>query len=269
MPFSNFTHDTFEVLTLPQLSPAGAWQTELSHDRAQDLLIWISRGQGRVLVDGTHHSFCAHHVIFVPAGTLWSMQCGPHTFGSCLTLPTGVRSHILNRPVVRRIGELSEHSHISTLFEQIQREQRSQRKGWEAALASLATVLQIQIDRNLPEGHHNSPVSAARRLSRAYCARVVEFFEQSTTMAEHAEALQVTPTHLTRVCKAETGKTAATLLTERQLFSARSLLTYSDAPIQDIASQLGFGSPAYFTRFISQHTGETPSRLRKLSRLAA
>jgi AraC family transcriptional activator of pobA len=36
--------------------------------------------------------------------------------------------------------------------------------------------------------------------------------------------------------------------------------------MRDIAATLGFGSAAYFTRFITQHTGETPSRLRKQAR---
>jgi AraC family transcriptional activator of pobA len=39
--------------------------------------------------------------------------------------------------------------------------------------------------------------------------------------------------------------------------------------MRDIASLLGFGSAAYFTRFITQHTGETPSSLRKKARLSA
>ena len=85
-------------------------------------------------------------------------------------------------------------------------------------------------------------------------------------MAAHAQALDVTPTHLTRVCRAETGKTAATLLTERQLHASRNLLAATDVAVQDIARHLGFGSAAYFTRFIQQHFGQTPSALRRSAR---
>ena len=85
-------------------------------------------------------------------------------------------------------------------------------------------------------------------------------------MSDHAADLGVTPTHLTRVVKAKTGTTAAGLLTERQLYAARRMLIESDMPIQEIASQLNFSSAAYFTRFITQHSGQTPRALRKQSR---
>ncbi|MEO1365467.1 MAG: helix-turn-helix transcriptional regulator, partial [Pseudomonadota bacterium] len=81
-----------------------------------------------------------------------------------------------------------------------------------------------------------------------------------------AAALGVTPTHLSRACKASTGRTAAELLTERTLYAARISLMETTVPIQDIARHLGFGSAAYFTRFMQQHTGQTPSALRQSAR---
>ena len=81
-------------------------------------------------------------------------------------------------------------------------------------------------------------------------------------MATYAEALDVTPTHLTRAVKAATGKTAADILTERVVYEARVLLGTTDHSAQSIARHLGFGSAAYFTRFIQHHTGKPPSKLR-------
>ena len=81
-------------------------------------------------------------------------------------------------------------------------------------------------------------------------------------MAEYAAELGVTPTHLTRAVKAATGKTAADILTERVVFAARSLLAETRQPARQIARHLGFGSAAYFTRYLQQHTGASPSQLR-------
>ena len=78
----------------------------------------------------------------------------------------------------------------------------------------------------------------------------------------YSDELGVTPTHLTRALKAATGKTASDVLTERVLHAARCLLEETKQPAKDIARHLGFGSAAYFTRFIQQHTGQTPSQLR-------
>ena len=105
--------------------------------------------------------------------------------------------------------------------------------------------------------------SAATRITAAYCARITSHFHETMSMADHAEELGVTPTHLSRVCKESTGKTAADLLTERVLHEARCLLVGTTVPAQDIARHLGFGSAAYFTRFMQHHTKSTPSELRR------
>ena len=76
----------------------------------------------------------------------------------------------------------------------------------------------------------------------------------------------MTPTHLTRVCKSEIGKTASALLAERLLHASRRLLADTDVPAKDIADHLGFGSAAYFSRFVQQHTHQSPIQLRRSMR---
>ena len=57
--------------------------------------------------------------------------------------------------------------------------------------------------------------------------------------------------------------TAAELLVRRKLHAARVMLEDTDTAVQTIAAGLGFGSAAYFSRFIQHHTGRTPTALRK------
>lgn len=47
---------------------------------------------------------------------------------------------------------------------------------------------------------------------------------------------------------------------------AAHLLTSSDAPVAQIAEDLGFNSPAYFARFFHKSTGRSPSAYRRASR---
>ena len=82
-------------------------------------------------------------------------------------------------------------------------------------------------------------------------------------MADYTAALNVTPTHLTRVCRSETRGTAAALLTERILHNAHVQLMSDDQHINLTASDLGFGSSAYFTRFIQHYTGLCLTGLRR------
>src|SRR5690606_21208239 len=77
------------------------------------------------------------------------------------------------------------------------------------------------------------------------------------------QSLGVTPTHLTRCCKAACGRPASALLQDRRLFEARRLLAETRIPINHIALSLGFASAAYFTRAFQHLTGQSPSAFRR------
>ncbi|MEX0302713.1 MAG: helix-turn-helix domain-containing protein [Leisingera sp.] len=266
MPFDPNLSGEIHTAPLSRLAPDGAWQTGLAHTRREHLLIWVTRGQGRIFLNGEQRGFGPHTAISIPAGTLWSAEFPRQCLGQFLSITGPLLQPFPEMPMQRRFNSMEEQARLTTLFEAISREQMAQGPLWRRAVHSYcelaAITLRRQAEPPVPAGRQ----TAAQRLCQAYCRRVAGLQGTQASMADHAAALKVTPTHLTRVCKAQTGKTAATLLTERQLHAARTLLITSEMAVRDIASQLGFGSAAYFTRFISQHTGRTPSSIRKAVR---
>jgi AraC family transcriptional activator of pobA len=268
MPYDPSPVDEISVTPLQQLSALGSWQVSLAHHRDSHLLIWITRGQGLALLDGSRRGFSAHNALFVPAGSLFSLEAGRNCYGQVLEVPVNNPLALPRKAHHLRTSSAADQTAMTGLFEALQREQEGRPALWHRAMQAYGELAGIWLRRQIHEAEMNAGRrSAARRLSAAYCARVVEYYKTGMSMAEHAAALDVTPTHLTRVCKAETSKTAATLLTERQYHEARRMLVESDMPMRDIADTLGFGSAAYFTRFISQHSGKTPSKLRKAAKV--
>ncbi|OED47845.1 AraC family transcriptional regulator [Rhodobacteraceae bacterium (ex Bugula neritina AB1)] len=264
MPFDSETPKEFHTAPLVRLTSDGSWQTCLAHSRSHHLLIWITRGQGRLLLNGMQRGFGLHSVIFIPAGALWAADFNRQCLGQVLFMSGPLLSPFPDAPVHKRFASLQEQTGLAGHFEAISREQDAQQPHWTRAVQARCELAAVALHRHPDNTGKQSTGkhSAAQRLSRAYCQRIACPQAGHHSMAAHAAALNVTPTHLTRVCKSVTGKTAAALLTERQLHAARSLLIKSELPIRDIASRLGFGSAAYFTRFIAQHTGQTPSGLR-------
>ncbi|KIC27496.1 helix-turn-helix transcriptional regulator [Leisingera sp. ANG-M6] len=263
MPFDSDLPREFHAAPLVRLAPEGGWQTALAHSRNEHLLIWITRGQGRFFLNGEQRGFGLHSVIFVPAGALWSAEFSRQCLGQVLSMTGPLLPPFPEAPVHKRFTSLQEQTGLGGHFEAISREQAAQGQHWHRAVQAHSELAAVALQRQPDTAPRQS---AALRLCRAYCQRISGVQGCQTTMAAHAEALNVTPTHLTRVCKAAAGKTAASLLTERQLHAARTLLITSDIPIRDIAARLGFGSAAYFTRFITQHTGQPPSGLRDSAR---
>lgn len=268
MPYDPSDMADLRLVTLAQLMKAGAWQLELAHDRAEHLLIWITKGQGVALLDGARRGIGTHNALFVPARNLMAIELMRGGFGQALVIPDTANITLPQTVQHLRIRDVTSQGELTVLLEALGREQNTGRALHHSAMRAYADLTAIWLRRHLPDDPAPRH-SAARRLIKAYCVRLVRDHASGLSMAEHAEALGVTPTHLTRVCRAETGRTAAALLTERQLHAARRLLIATDVPVQDIARHLGFGSAAYFTRFIQQHTQQTPTALRRMAKSAA
>lgn len=258
-----------EITTLAQMTGPQDWRLALAHDRPQHLIIWITRGQGRLLLNGTRRGVGTHNAILIPARTLFALDLGRQGMGHVAMIPDGTDVRLPEAPRQLRLRDVAAINEITGLFEAAQREATQARPLAQDALDAHVALISVWVRRQiaLPD-HLPVAMDAAARLSAAFCASVVENHAQAMTMADHADTLGVTPTHLSRACKAATGRTAADLLTERVLYAARLALMETQAPIQDIARHLGFGSAAYFTRFVQQHTRQTPSALRQAARAA-
>ncbi len=253
------------LCTLARLARHGDWRIALAHARAHHLLIWTTAGQGRALVGGAQRGIGTHNALFVPAGSLMALQPGRRGLGLALMIPPGLGLALPERARHLRIRDTAAQNDIAGLLDALGREQADARARWQGAMAAYGALIAIWLRRQLADPDHAEvPQSAARALSRAYCAQVATGFASAASVSDHARTLGVGANHLTRTCGAETGRGAAALLNERRLHAARCLLEDTGAPVSDIARHLGFSSPALFARFVRRHTGKPPSALRKL-----
>ncbi len=257
------TLPALQVGTLAGLSPLGAWQIALAHDRPHHLLIWITRGQGRALLGGTRRGFGTHNALFIPAGDLMALEIGRQGAGLVLTMPSDTGLALPAQPRQLRIRNLGPQTEIAVLLDQLTREQSEARPRFHDAMAALAELVAIWLRRQLGDPDNADPEPAgASRLSRAYCARVAAEYRRGDRVADHAAALGVSTGHLTRTVQGQTGRGAAGLLAERRAHAARTLLASTDAPVANIARHLGFNDAAGFARFIRRQAGAPPSALR-------
>ena len=83
------------------------------------------------------------------------------------------------------------------------------------------------------------------------------------SIEDMAGKLHVTPRYLSDALKVETGKTAKEWIHIELIDSAKNLLLASDKTVAEIAYQLGFEYPNYFTRLFKNKAGMTPTEYRK------
>lgn len=89
-------------------------------------------------------------------------------------------------------------------------------------------------------------------------------FKQNLTIAEYASQLHVSPNHLNKRVKSETGKTTSELIKEVTILEAKVLLLQTKMTVKQISSELGFNDDSYFSRLFKNETNYTPSNYRKM-----
>lgn len=251
------------VVPIPRLATGGRWRVEAMRSLSEPMLLWFTRGQGRITIAGVTRGYGAHNAIFIPAGVMHGFDVGNQTYGSAVFF--GKCTHSLpTEPQHLRIRETAPQGELSVLIDHIQRELASSKPGNERAADNYLGLLSVWLERQaeIAATDVRKP-DAALRLARRYSALIEQDFRSGKTVAHFAQELGVTTTHLTRVCNQTCGRSASDLLHDRVIFEARKLLTETREPIGKVATSLGFASAAYFTRAFHHRTGKTPSAFRR------
>ncbi len=98
---------------------------------------------------------------------------------------------------------------------------------------------------------------------REFSQLVEKNYRQKHAVADYADLLNLTPKALTKKLQKITNVSPSIVIQERVLLEAKRELIYSNKSIKEIAFGLGFSDPAYFSRFFTKHTTESPLSFRE------
>lgn len=258
------TPGTPRILAIQRLAQGGRWRVEAMRALSEPCLLWFTRGQGRITVGGVTRGYGTHNAVFIPEGVMHGFEVGPQTHGLALFFGRGSDVTLPEAPQHLRVRDNPSQSELSAILEAVSRELESDRPGSERAARHHLGLLGVWLERQcatIPEEAQRR--DAAQRLVAGYSALLERGFRSGAGIAEFAAELGVTPTHLTRACRATCGRAASDLLQDRRLYEARRLLAETRLPVKDISDALGFTSANYFTRAFHAKTGKTPSQFRR------
>ena len=95
---------------------------------------------------------------------------------------------------------------------------------------------------------------------------IEENFTKEKNVSPYAEMLNMNPSCLNELTKRTTGITVGELIRNRVIDETKKLLYSSSMSGKEIAYELGFDDPAYFSRFFKKYTGTTLKEFRDVSR---
>jgi two-component system response regulator YesN len=120
----------------------------------------------------------------------------------------------------------------------------------------------------LPEAYRSAaasePVSGGRLsgIIRHATAYIEEHLLEDVTLARTAEAIHVSVSHLSRQFLKETGQHFNEYITAKKMLLARKLLRESNRKVYEVAEELGYANPHYFSKLFKDDTGLTPLEFR-------
>lgn len=126
-----------------------------------------------------------------------------------------------------------------------------------------------EIERVAGRGHSAKPASGADSLApivrERRLLRVMQSMESHLphSVRELAQQVHLSPAHLQRLFKQETGVHISELLTERRLTTAANLLISTEMGVKEIAYLVGYGHHSSFVRAFQRRFGQAPKRYRR------
>ena len=88
-------------------------------------------------------------------------------------------------------------------------------------------------------------------------------FKSQKPLSFYARELGITTTHLNNLCREVTKKSALEIVHERIMLEAKRRLIYATVSVSEMAYDLGFNDPGYFSRFFKRNAGISPYAYRK------
>lgn len=249
-------------------------KNEQPHRHNFQELIWIASGSGLHEIDGKQLAIHPNTLYLIAQGQVHCFLAAEAIHGYVLRFtddfipdtvaaPTG-RFHQALFNNVQTLSALridhNDTQSIERLLELLNDEyHRADAAGSEAILQHLLQVLLIKVEQLLDDSADapGNPESGSPLLARFltlleanYAARHdVEFY---------AQALATTPRQLSSTVKHHQGKTAKQLIEERLMLEAKRNLRFTDMTVKEIAEQLGFSDPSYFSKVFRRHTSLSP-----------
>lgn len=144
----------------------------------------------------------------------------------------------------------------------VETELADRREGYRQAALAHLTLLLIDLARLAGD-----VVSDLRRNGEPLLAEVFDVIDrrigEPLSLRDVADAVGLTPGHLTTLVRRRTGRTVGEWIIERRMARARQLLTDTDLPVAEIATRVGVVDPGYFSRQFRATHGASPRAWRR------
>ena len=259
--------DVLHCETIAARSVLHGWElAPHRHARLHQVLL-LQSGSGTASLDGTSHALAAGSLVNVPVGHVHAFRFAKGTKGWVATLADEMLDDMLVhvgdvRSDLGRMGVVPASAAMQEVMQLIWQEFSGRSKARALVLKGLSATLLGWVARSLAQADPVQPSAHSQDLVLRFRELLEKHYLEHWRVADYARALAVSPTHLSRLTRAATGRAALALIEARTMREARRHLAYTHLNIATIAYAMGYADPAHFSRVFTQDAGLSPRAFR-------
>lgn len=183
-------------------------------------------------------------------------QWGSHTglkLGPLLRVRSG--SHPVLRP------DAHQRQRLEGFLRLLEQEQDSDARSRDQAMSALLRLVLIELERM--SGPEDARDPASQGTARQALTYIEAHALEPLSLAQVAEAVGRSATHLATVMRKETGRTVGQWILEHRMAEARRRLRGTDEQVEVIAERVGYADVTHFIRLFRRTHGVTPAAWRR------
>lgn len=236
------------------------------HARLHQVLL-LQAGSGHASLDGVAHALQAGTLVNVPAGHVHAFRFQKDTQGWVATLPEELVGELLTGvgelgADLGRLCAVQAPAEVHALMLRIWQEYSGRSRARALMLRGLCATLLGWVARTVASQDAEAPQSAGHGMVQQFRALIEAHYLQHWRVSDYARSLSVSPTHLSRLTREATGRSALRLIEARTMREARRQLAYTHLNIATVAYAMGYADPAHFSRVFTRDAGVSPRAFR-------
>ncbi|MES2603226.1 MAG: helix-turn-helix domain-containing protein [Pseudomonadota bacterium] len=234
----------------------------------------LQAGVGRVRIDDNDLPVSAPCLIWFPAQAKAALYFEAGSRGMALavseigfarvlsgSLNANQMRAALSRPLIRAKLDAAQARRIADTLDVLLDEALHDRPGAQETMRHYLALFLISAWRlSGPVVRETQPLP--RTIVHKFLHAVEVHLRDHWTIARYAAEAGVTADRLNATVRRATGRSPLSIIHERLIAEADTLLDDSSLKIAEVAETLGFQDPAYFSRFYKRETGRSPNKQR-------
>lgn len=257
-------------------APMHGWRIEPHRHPDLSQAFLVTRGGGVLEVEGDSRTFSAPWLLWMPSGLVHGFRFEPGTEGHVLTVADDFLSAVvtgesradlagtLAAPASAVLaGDAARPTDVERSFREIRDALGFEEAGARVAVEAHLKLILVALARAAgPGGGGATEEGRASAVFRAFRRLVEARFQEQWPVARYAAELGLSVDRLHDLCVRAAGTPPRAVIQTRVFLEAQRALLYTTLSVSEIAYDLGFRDPAYFSRFFKQAAGRSPAAFR-------